>query len=467
MKRFAAAGICVIAMIAAGAAIVAIISGGSGGFGLTSKASANPLFALEIATLTRDGIPAARAAQAIDVQDQVAETGLPGKIEAALGAAYAGAWFDSATAQLHVGVTSPASRRRIARILAPSGLTAHVVTTPVRSTWSDLVAAQSRWHRRLARLFARSAVVTGLTARGNLLDIALSSSVSRRERAAIAREAAASSVNISVTTTPASQLIAVPESSATKCNAFQSGAARCESPLNSGVSIDTPPLGTRGFCTAGPMAIPRTAASKGETYVLTAGHCMASFGGVGAKWYAWNRAGQTKEIGVAAEFVRNTKGDVGAIRISNPGYWVTTKTKDPVFAETAEWSVKNPEATYPVVGQRAPMQGAMTCVEGQTTGQSCGIIGTTSIEWEFEDKETGEKWKPKGLVEENGALTLGGDSGGPFMFIRSDKSVLMEGTLVGGPSGGTKDFYEPLSKAFSVLPGLNLELLTKGNEVRP
>jgi hypothetical protein len=382
------------------------------------------------------------------------------KIEAAMASAYAGVWFEPADAQLDVGVTSPASQRTVEEIAARHGLAAQVIAIPVRSTWAQLVAAQHRWSRKLGHRFARPGIQTGLNAQRNAVDVTLSSSLTPRERTTLEHEASTATTKIDVNFAPNAQLVAKPELMTTKCNAFATKEAACNSPLTSGVRIN-PPVGTSG-CTAGPMAIP--IASKSETYVLTAGHCLYS-GGIGSKWTALNRSKESNEIGPVAAFSRATKGDIGAIRIANPGYWVTTKPQDPVFAETAEWSVKNPEPSYPVEGQQTPAQNAAVCFDGATTGQSCGTVGVTTIERTFEESN-GEKYTVEGLVEENGATTLGGDSGGPFLVILSNKSALMEGTLVGGPPG-TKDFFEPLAKAFTTLSALNLELLTTANEVRP
>jgi hypothetical protein len=476
MKRLTVIGACAVAVAAGVPALVAVLSGRSGLYGLASSsstitpsASVDSLFALELAALTRQGISPARAGQAISVQSQVAQAGLVSKLEAAMAHAYAGVWFEPTAARLHIGVTSPASRRMAEGVVTRAGLAPDVTITPVRSTWAALIATQHQWNRKLAHLFVRAEVTTGLNAQSNAVAVTLSSSVSSRERAALEREAPTANVNIDVTVAPSSQFSANDEFNTTKCNKFATGDAECNPPLTSGVTINLQyytmgPSVKTATCTAGPMAIPKATASKGETYLLTAGHCLAGTpAGIGSKWYAWNRAGETKEIGPAAEYVFNTKGDIGAIRIANPGYWVTTNSKDPVLAETAEWSVKNPEPSYDVEGQQPPMTGTMTCVEGQTTGQTCGTIGVTEMTVTLEGKPV------EGLTEVNGTRTIKGDSGGPFLFVqtnKTDKAVLMEGTLVGGPAT-TKDYYEPISKALSALSKLNLELLTKGNEVRP
>jgi hypothetical protein len=469
MKRLTIIGACAVVVVAGVPALVAVLSGRSGVYGLaassstiTPSASVDSLFALELAALTRQGISPARASQAISVQSQVAATGLVSKLEAAMAHEYAGVWLEPAAARLHIGVASPASRRMAEEVVTRAGLVPDVTMTPVRSTWAALIATQHQWNRKLAHLLGRAEVRTGLDAQSNAVVVTLGSSVSPRERAALEREAPTADVNIAVTVTPSAKIIAKDENNTTKCNKFTKNDAECNPTLTSGVTIaNLPGL----LCTAGPLAIPKATASKGETYLLTAGHCL-NRGGIGSKWYAWNRAVESKEIGPVAEFLKATKGDVGAIRIANPGYWVTTNSKDPVLAETAEWSVKNPEPSYEVAGQAVAAQNQIICVEGQTTGQSCGTVGLTNTQSTFLQLNPDERYEVEGIVEVNGTRTIGGDSGGPFLFIQTNKSALMAGTLIGGELP-TKDFYEPLSKAFSSLSKLNLELLTKGNEVRP
>lgn len=246
----------------------------------TTQASVSPAFAGETAVLTRKGISPARASQAISLQAHVAETHLASTIEAALGAAFAGAWFEPAAAQFHVGVTSDASRQSAQRVLAHSGLMADVVETPVRSTWAALIAAQNRWNNRLATLFAHQEAKTGIDSKNNAVAVDLSSSVPAPERTALEREAATASVNVSITAVSPSQLQIEPKAKPTECEYREPNAearqyngtgekikteAYCEKTITSGVKIAIEPFG----CTAGPMLIEGNA-----TYLLTAGHCF-------------------------------------------------------------------------------------------------------------------------------------------------------------------------------------------------
>jgi streptogrisin C len=458
MTRIIITATCVLLATAVAAALAAAFSGKSGVYGLTATpGNTSSLYDQEVAVLTNQGISPARANQAIQVQSSLARTGLVDSIQAAMGSAFGGVWFEPATAQLHVGVTSPASRSIAERVAAGAGLASVVAMTPVRFAWAKLEATEKQWSRRLAKLFAAAQVETWLSPQSNALYVLLSSSVPSSERASIEREASTANTSIIVNVAQASQLHNTADSNPTECGTFKSGLANCNKTITSGVSIQN-----EGSvkCTAGPMAVPRN--SKSETYLLTAGHCLLRPGAPGSKWYAFNIAGTKEPIGPQVEAFTETKGDYGSIRISNPGYWVETATK-PVFADVAEWTAK-PEASHVVEGQREPQVGFTNCIEGQTTGQKCGsIITKESLTVE---EEGGFRYFVENVPVDSATIKKG-DSGGPWVFIMTDKPnnpVLMEAMSFAGDATGTDGM--PITKALSLLAG-NLELLTKGNEDRP
>src|SRR3954471_24580500 len=82
-----------------------------------------------------------RSSQASDVELGVSRPGIVSKLEAGLGDAFGGVWFDQFTAQLHVGVTSPVSREKAEGIATRADMAANVSENPVRSTWAQLEAA--------------------------------------------------------------------------------------------------------------------------------------------------------------------------------------------------------------------------------------------------------------------------------------------------------------------------------------
>jgi Trypsin len=485
MKLIKIAGACVIIVVVIGAAFASSSYAYMPNWGLetllyasfptyettplvaptaTTPGYVSPLLVREAAVLTRQGISPARASEAIDVQDEVARTHIVNDLETAMAGEYAGVWFEPATAQMHIGVTSPVSRRVAEGVVVRTGLVSDVSETPVRSTRAQLVATQKRWNRRLAHLFAREEAETGLAPQNNAVSIVLSSSVPPLEQAAIKREASEAKVNVVVTISSSSRLQLTLDANTTKCKKFVKNEAYCDKPLTAGVRIEA---ANKEFCTAGPLALPKAAANREETYVLTAGHCIKKGGGEAKAWSATNRVPETKEIGPAGAFIFGKEGDVGVIKISNPGAWAVAGNPS-LYAVMAEWGkAGEPIESTPVIKELEPLVGRTTCRQGQTTGQACGTIRK---EGQFIEPEVGVKieslveWEAKAGEPK----AEGGDSGGPF-YSSVEGGVAMEGTLV-GEKGETKNLvYEPLGTAFKELNAvkkLNLELLTTANEKR-
>jgi streptogrisin C len=426
-----------------------------------------PPLSRETAVLTRQGISPARASRAIDVQSEVAETGLVSKVETALAGAYAGVWFEPATAQLHVGVTSPASRLAAEETVARAGMATDVTETPVGSTRAQLVSAQNRWNRRLAQLLARAEAQIALAPQLDAVVLTLSSSTPAQERAAIEREASvAGGVRTLVAVVPSSQLRLTTQNGPSQCKAFVAEKAYCNKTLTSGITIQSQFVGgIAKVCTAGPTARGK-GAGKGKIYLLTAGHCIKNAGGNGIKWLAYTTTAEEKEIGKAVEFVNGVGtscasecGDFGAIVLESQ-YWEEAGSSTPVFAGTAEWGAAEPLKAYEVKRQEKPVVGVTNCHEGQTSGQSCGQIKAENV------TTTISGIVYEGLVEDKGANGRGGDSGGPWMIIEKTGETLMEGTLAGGPEGnGVTLYYEPLKTIFGKL-STEMELLTRLNEYR-
>lgn len=430
--------------------------------------SAHALLEREMAVYVRRGISPARAARALAVQDVIANAGIVGKIEAAFGNAYAGVWFDPSAGQMHVGVTSAAGRRRVQEVASASGLAAPVVATRVHSTWSQLLAAQRRWKHRLQRLFAHEEVKTDIDPRRNALEITLGSSVSSSERTRLRKEARIAGVNVVVTVAPYKRIDILPDAGqTTACKAFAVDKAYCDKPLTSGVTIKGEAInGARKICTAGPMVIPKV--TKLGTYVLTAGHCIKESGRNGKPWFSLerNEAGTLREIGKATTFQVSAKGDFGAIQINEPGLWTSSTADDPLFAVTAEWGAAEPLMSYPIRGEKLPVLETMSCHEGQTTGQACGEVNSTSVEIDDEGILV------KGLVEVIKSTAGEGDSGGPWLKMEGNGVAIIEGIHVGANTTEPKTLYfDPIATVLTELtnstPALNVELLTTNNEIRP
>jgi hypothetical protein len=442
-----------------------------GGIALSSAAAsyahgpAGSLFSKETAVLAKKGVSPARASRALDVQGKVASAGLVSDVQAAIGSAYAGAWFDPATALLHFGVTSDASRQAAQQVVAQTGLASVVTFTPVRSTWAALAAVQEKWGQRLGELFGGQGTTTALDARRNAVFVTLSASTPPEERAELERDAAVASVNVLVRTGPPVRL----ESAAAFCKFIKTLEAYCETTLVSGVGIA--PGSLEPLCTAGPLLI-----EAKETYMLTAGHCFTGTleqeGVIKEKvTSAYPEAKpKQKEIGKEGSWVYTLSRDMAEVKIS-AGSAFRNEFPTPVPALLAEWGKKttSPQA---VISDAANVEGETNCHEGMTSGEQCGTIEKTNAEVEDINKN-----KFKHLVKDS-ACAEGGDSGGPFLFSESKiNNVHMQGMLVKAvlskkcSESGEQSFYYALKEEgvkgtgiYAAFPGQ--ALLTKANETR-
>jgi hypothetical protein len=386
--------------------------------------------------------PSERSSRALEVEAEIARTALGERMKSALGSSFAGVWFEGSTAQLHVGVTSSASRLTAEAVASQAGLAGDVVETPVHSTWGQLVAAQERWNGRLADLFAREEVATALRARYNAVEVELGSAVDLSARAALEREAAASDVNVLIVSASHPHLRLERDS---RCNEFKTAEAKCDPTIVAGVTIES--LGG-GKCTAGPAVFPVDAKKSTETYILTAGHCIQNGGGNGKKWYVYPKEGEREMFGLSVDYINGKKADVGVIAVEGE-FW-TNEGDTPQDPAIAPWDEAPEPKPYPVAGESAPMEGVETCMSGASTGTSCGKtlkLGVTVLGTE-------------GLVEvEAGRET--GDSGAPW-YAKGHREIV-EGTHVGAINGNAA--FEPLATSFKEL-STKLQLLTFANKDR-
>jgi len=403
---------------------------------LPSHLSPKAFLVKEITALTRKGISQERASRAISIQGRIAKTGLTERLQAAMGTNYAGVWFEPATSQLNVGQTSAVGRRTAEATIQEEGLSEYVVATPVRSTIAQLLAEQRRWNRKLAYMFARYGLKTGLEPQHNAVAIVLTSSVPVVDRMAMEREAAAASVNVRVSVVPGTSLSATPELE-TKCTFFsppwENNTANCDPSIAAGVYIGS---SEGGVCTAGPVAIPK--AHKDRRVLLTAGHCLArGTNPFEVQWHALETAGSSLFIGEPEDFTFGgtqkgatycaglcTGGDYGDIPIA--AGWRTGKANRPVYALTARWG-RGTDKSYPVTGERAPIVGNSNCHEGRTSGESCGVI--TMLNVALAIAYNGHQVVLEGMVEDAGEnlINESGDSGGPFLYVNGTGEIFMEG----------------------------------------
>jgi streptogrisin C len=456
MKSIALVGAC--ATVATAVAVTSVAAS----YASSSNPKGRGSPTTEIAALMDQGLSHVRAVEALNAQSEVEAAKLVGGVEAALGAAYAGVWFDPATAKLHVGVVSDADVRTVKELAVKAGLSNTVVETPVRSTWAELAAVQSQWNKWLAKPAANGEAITGLSSKHNAVSITLTSDVSPQERAAFKDKAAAARVNVLVSVVPASRF-RIERTAACK-GPFETKKAFCEKTLVSGVGIKT----GLGGCTAGPILI-----EGNESYMITAGHCFGSKNPLAGSLVAENvtseypTGGGQKEIGTEGKWFEGADRDVAEVRIARTSPFVQA-FPNPIPALVTEWT-KNPKTPHVVDGEGDNIEGTPDCHQGQTSGEQCGTVGKLNAmilgtEHLVEDTACGEP----------------GDSGGPY-FLRDETAnkVLMQGINVASNTakkcseGEKGTWYEPLkdlaaAKGFGIISTFpNQKLLTTANETRP
>jgi hypothetical protein len=428
---------------------------------VASSADASP--SGQLGAYMHQGLSLKRAQVALATQSQVEVAELPQRLEKALGVSFAGVWFEPHTGKFCIGVVSSASRRAAEQVVAQAGLAGVVSYVSVRSTRPQLISAQREWNAKLVHLRGQQ-FSTGLTPSHNAVSVRLSSSVPEHERALLEREAARSDVNVSITVVPPEALAFRRENS--QCEVKPRGKyAFCSKPIAAGVLITQ--LTT--YCTAGPLAIlpsPATLAAELETFLITAGHCLA----LGAEWFTATHPGNlVSEIGRRVLFVNGLPGDYGDILVGSN--WLEAGTT-PAPAQITNYQDNGLRAARNVLGEAASVQNASFCHQGATSAEQCGIITNESVLAIFQDPPD-VLLHVIGLVLTN-ACSEGGDSGGPYATLPNINGVDILGTHVGGSGleghicsglfcADCETVYEPIKTS---LTGLGLALLTTTNQTR-
>jgi hypothetical protein len=427
---------------------------------VASSAEASP--SGQLGAYMRQGLSLKRAQVALATQSQVEAAELPVRLEKALGASFAGVWFEPHTGKFCIGVVSSASRRAAEQVVAQAGLAGVVRYVSVRSTWTQLISAQGEWGIKLEHLRGQQ-FSTGLTPSNNAVSVTLSSSVPQHERALLEREAAGSDVNVSITVVPPEALEVRPDNS--RCE-FLSELAYCSKPIAAGVLISElntakPALGE--YCTAGPLAIlsnPATLAAGLETFLITAGHCLVGT----TEWFTSTHPGPnrvTSAIGSTVKLLDDLFGDLGDILLGTN--WLHAGVT-PALAQITNYQDGGLREALNVLGEAASVLNASLCKQGATSGERCGIITGVNILETIGGVHVHN-------IEKTNVCSEGGDSGGPYATLPNGNGVDILGTHIGSQKttcsglfcSTCESFYEPIKTS---LEGLGLTLLTTTNQTR-
>ena len=125
-----------------------------------------------------------RAEEVLELQDRATETNLVGDLEARLGSRYAGSWFDNQSGEFVVPQLTSVSGGEIQSTLAGAGLGADYRTTPVRSSWQRLEAAQEQLTATLSPAMIEEELQTSLDPRTNSVVVHAVEDVGPRSRGA-------------------------------------------------------------------------------------------------------------------------------------------------------------------------------------------------------------------------------------------------------------------------------------------
>jgi hypothetical protein len=97
-------------------------------------------------------------------------------------------------------------------------------------------------------------------------------------------------------------------------------------------------------------------------------------------------------------FIVGKEGDVGVIKINDPGVWALTTKPHALRSHGQVGTLGKEFPSVPVIGEETPALNHKSCFEGQTTGETCGKIVDLNAAFEQEPGVITE-----GLIEVEGA----------------------------------------------------------------
>ncbi|WP_205315686.1 ricin-type beta-trefoil lectin domain protein [Nonomuraea lactucae] len=167
---------------------------------------------------------------------------------------------------------------------------------------------------------------------------------------------------------------------------------------------------------------------------LTAGHCGAVAGGVGAPTTGANGASQGRFLGVS--FPDNDYAWVGVNADWAPIPWVTDHNN----------------GVIPVTGSEEATIGSSICRSGATTGWRCGTVKAKNVTLDYDSPPAiGTVY---GLTETS-ACAAGGDSGGPYLSGNQAQG-LMSGYAFPCDTDWATSWFQPVNEALDAY-GLTLK----------
>lgn len=235
--------------------------------------------ALVAAAIRTYGITDQQAQHDVDVQS-VAPS-IVNKLQQALGAGYAGVWFDMHAGKFKIDVAPSTNIASVARVENYFGIAgADSEQVPVSYTWNQLSAVQAKWQPRVRALPASDEATVGINAPDNAVVVSASENAPAADINPLAATAVSENATIGGPPVKVVRSELAP-TTLTSCSYSPDHVypyptdAYCDAPLRGGIGManDSPP--SYPTCTAGFLTYNPSLNGWGGGYeMMTAGHCI-------------------------------------------------------------------------------------------------------------------------------------------------------------------------------------------------
>jgi hypothetical protein len=147
-----------------------------------------------------------------DLELQALAPDLSEAIQGALGSQYAGLWFDNCAGRFKIGLLPGVSTSQVQAYLVARGIAEYTDFVPVRSSYTELLAAQAGLAQELLHLFRGPQLTVGVDDSENAVSIELSEALSPSEIGLVEGYANAEMVAVNVQLEPPSDFVVEPVS---------------------------------------------------------------------------------------------------------------------------------------------------------------------------------------------------------------------------------------------------------------
>jgi sugar lactone lactonase YvrE len=316
------------------------------------SSSSQSLAAEEVSQYQSDlGTDAVTAERNLAVQQRA--VGIVEHLRAALGADYAGVWFDNSAGQFVIP-SHGADVRRVREVMTDEGVGGDFRIQPAAYSWAGLISAQDKLESRLHGVRGDGSFEVGLDVSRNEVSVRLASAASATTAEKVEEAVAGANGAAHLEKVRGGDL----KSSDLSCDGILRS---CGNPLRGAIGISVYPTEYRNICSSAFKAVGN---AFGNRFLLTAGHCVkggevvkAQNADVEEYW----RIGQTEESNRAP-------GDWAKIN-ANGSQWDVS----PWPSAVAYWGTST---QYAINGESASYVGQYVCFAGisENAAARCGTV---------------------------------------------------------------------------------------------